>query len=73
MREPLDKDKFKRNMDEYISSHSLFSAIDRTRVLERIDSAKRRKRLWKRPKLLLVLIFSVLLLVIIVGFRATGM
>ena len=73
MKEPLDKDKFKRSMDDYISSHSLFSNIDRTRVLERIDTAKRRRRWWKHPKLLLVLILSAIIGIALLSFTSPGM
>ena len=59
----LESDHFKKEMDHFISPNSLFTSVDRERVLERIDGAKKRKRWWGRPGLVL----SLLLLFIVSG------
>ncbi|CAG9621472.1 hypothetical protein [Sutcliffiella rhizosphaerae] len=58
-----EKDHFKKEMDHYISPHSMFTGVDRNRILERIERAKRRKKWWGNPKMAL----SILLLFIVAG------
>jgi hypothetical protein len=59
----LENEHFKKEMDHFISPNSLFTSVDRERVLERIEEAKKRKRWWGKPGLVL----SVLLLFIVSG------
>lgn len=59
----LESDHFKQEMDHFISPNSLFTSVDRERVLERIKGAKKRKHWWGYPSIVL----SVLLLFIISG------
>lgn len=59
----LENDHFKKEMDHFISPNSLFTSVDRERVLERIEGAKKRKRWWGKPGLVL----SLLLLFIVSG------
>lgn len=59
----LENEHFKKEMDHFISPNSLFTSVDRERVLERIEGAKKRKHWWGKPGL----VFSVLLLFIISG------
>jgi hypothetical protein len=59
----IENEHFKKEMDHFISPNSLFTSVDRERVLERIERAKKRKRWWGKPGLVL----SVLLLFLVSG------
>ncbi|WP_010196917.1 hypothetical protein [Bacillus sp. m3-13] len=59
----LEGDHFKQEMDHFISPNSLFTSVDRERVVERIKGAKKRKSWWGHPRIVL----SVLLLFIVSG------
>lgn len=61
---PFDKQHFKNEMDDFIAPHSIYTGVDRQRVLEKIERSKRRKKWWGgRP----LLVLSVLLVFLISG------
>ncbi|WP_096156630.1 hypothetical protein [Bacillus sp. FJAT-45066] len=66
----LDKEKLKRDVDQYISPHSLYTGIDQKRVLERIQSSRGRKRYIKNPRIMLSVI--VFFLAVMVGMSFVG-
>ena len=64
----LDKEKLKRDVDEYISPNSLFTGIDQKRVMERIQSSKGRRRYIKNPRLLLSVVMLFIASMVVLSF-----
>ena len=64
----LDKEKLKRDVDEYISPNSLFTGIDKKRVMERIQSSKGRRRYIKNPRLLLSVVMLFIASMVVLSF-----
>ena len=67
----LDKEKLKRDVDEYISPNSLFTGIDQKRVMERIHSSQGRRRYIKNPKMLLSVILFFIASIVVLSFIGT--
>ena len=64
----LDKEKLKRDVDEYISPNSLFTGIDQKRVMERIQSSKGRRRYIKNPRLMLTVVLLFIASMVVLSF-----
>ncbi|MDX5475347.1 MAG: hypothetical protein LPK00_07385 [Bacillaceae bacterium] len=64
----LDKEKLKRDVDEYISPNSLFTGIDQKRVMERIQSSKGRRRYIKNPRLMLSVVMLFIASMVVLSF-----
>ena len=64
----LDKEKLKRDVDEYISPNSLFTGMDQKRVMERIQSSRGRRRYIKNPRLMLSVVMLFIASMVVLSF-----